>query len=85
MAVFRVPMSRVQEFTMLLRATRESLGLTQQEVADSIDISVESYGSIERAYTLPSVTTLKKACLRLGLSYRSLVREITRGAEMPRG
>jgi transcriptional regulator with XRE-family HTH domain len=85
MAVFRVPMSRVQEFSMLLRATRENLGLTQQEVADAIDISVETYGSIERAYTLPSVTTLKKACLRLGLSYQSVVRPLAREVDARRG
>jgi transcriptional regulator with XRE-family HTH domain len=73
MSSIPIPWNRIHELAKLLRATRENLGLTQQQVADAIDIPAGVYGRIERAGMMPSTTTLKKACLRLGLDYQSVV------------
>jgi transcriptional regulator with XRE-family HTH domain len=63
---------------MLLRATRQGMSLTQQQVADTIDIPAEVYGRVERGGMMPSVATLQKLCLRLGLDYVSGVARLKR-------
>ena len=39
------------------RQAREALGLTQDQVAERLDVSVEFYSRIERGVTLPSLQT----------------------------
>jgi len=50
------------------REARLRLGLTQEDVADSLGIATEVYGRLERGGTAPSVFTLRKLCLTLKLS-----------------
>ncbi len=47
------------------RRARGALGLTQQDAAERVGVSVEFYARIERGGTLPSVPTLQKlaSCL----------------------
>mgnify|MGYP006092853159 CR=1 FL=1 len=47
-----------QEFGSLIRARRKDIGLTMQEVADSVGLSVGFISQIERDLTAPSLSTL---------------------------
>jgi transcriptional regulator with XRE-family HTH domain len=40
------------------REARKALGLTQQQVADALGVTINFYARIERGKTLPSVSTL---------------------------
>lgn len=42
------------------REARKALGLTQEQVADALDVTCHFYGRIERGRTLPSITTLAR-------------------------
>lgn len=79
MSSIPIPWSRITDLAKLLRATREKLELTQRQVADAIDIHAGVYGRIERGGMMPSVATLEKICLRLGLDYHSVVARMTGG------
>lgn len=48
-----------------LRSRRLQLQLTQAQVAEKIDISVEAYARLERGLALPSFPTLLRACSTL--------------------
>lgn len=50
------------------RTVRERLGLTQAQVAKQTDLVPEVYGRIERGGMMPSVPTLRKLALSLGIS-----------------
>jgi len=50
------------------RAARLRLELTQEDVAERIELSTEVYGRLERGGMAPSVYTLRKLCLALNLS-----------------
>ncbi|MCY1073632.1 helix-turn-helix domain-containing protein [Archangium lansingense] len=50
------------------RVARERLGLTQTQVARQIGIAPNVYGRIERGHMMPSVPTLRRMALVLGLS-----------------
>jgi transcriptional regulator with XRE-family HTH domain len=73
MSSFPVPMNRIRPLANLLRASRLKAGLTQQQVAEAIDIHPGVYGSIERAGMMPAVPTLQRICLALKLDYQSVV------------
>jgi transcriptional regulator with XRE-family HTH domain len=49
-----------------LRQARSQLGLTQQQVAELVDVPVEVYGRIERGAMLPGLKLLVELCVRLG-------------------
>ncbi|WP_375769804.1 helix-turn-helix domain-containing protein [Archangium gephyra] len=49
------------------REARMRAGLTQEEVAERIDLSTEVYGRLERGLLLPSILTLRRLCLVLHL------------------
>jgi transcriptional regulator with XRE-family HTH domain len=55
------------------RRARGALGLTQQDAAERIGVSVEFYARIERGGTLPSVPTLQKLASSLGTSADALL------------
>ncbi|HSP80196.1 MAG TPA: helix-turn-helix transcriptional regulator [Myxococcaceae bacterium] len=55
------------------RAARERLGLTQAQVAKQVDLVPGVYGRIERGDMLPSVPSLRRICLALGLSADALL------------
>ena len=41
-----------------LRATRSRMGLTQEQTAERVGITIEFYGRMERGQALPSLKTL---------------------------
>lgn len=55
------------------RGARERLGLTQAEVARRAKLSPVVYGRVERGLMTPSVPTLRRLCLALGLSAGALL------------
>jgi transcriptional regulator with XRE-family HTH domain len=55
------------------RAARERLGFTQAQVAEQLDLIPAVYGRIERGQLLPSVITLRRLALVLGLSTDTLL------------
>ena len=50
------------------KAARLRLGLSQWEVAETIGINSEVYGRLERGVMAPSIGTLHRLCLALGIS-----------------
>src|SRR6266851_2953272 len=55
------------------RAARRARSLTQQDAAESIGVSAEFYGRIERGRTLPSVPTLVRIAEALDIPTDALV------------
>jgi len=55
------------------RAARRARALTQQDAAETIGVSAEFYGRIERGRTLPSVPTLVRIADTLGISTDALL------------
>jgi transcriptional regulator with XRE-family HTH domain len=55
------------------RAARERLGLTQAQVAEKVGLVPAVYGRIERGNMLPSVPSLRRICLVLGISSDALL------------
>ena len=53
---------------METRAARLRLGLTQEQVAEQLDLVTPIYGRIERGQLMPSIPTLQRLALALGLS-----------------
>ena len=51
-------LSLARQIGAAAKVARQALGLTQGEVAERIEISVEFYARMERGGTLPSVPTL---------------------------
>ena len=54
-------------------AARERSGLTQVEVAEGVGLVSAVYGRIERGQMLPSVPTLFRLCMALGVSSDDLL------------
>lgn len=52
-----------------LKKARKSLGLTQEQVAEKIGITANSYARIERGDAKPSYDTLKAICRILKLPF----------------
>jgi transcriptional regulator with XRE-family HTH domain len=50
------------------RVARERLGLTQAELAEKLHLVPEVYGSIERGTLIPSILTVWRLSLALGVS-----------------
>ena len=63
------------------RAARRVRGLTQEEVAEQLDVSTEFYARMERGAALPSVPTLVRLAPILGASSDALLG--LRGARRP--
>ncbi|PTL84584.1 helix-turn-helix transcriptional regulator [Vitiosangium sp. GDMCC 1.1324] len=57
----------------LARDARRRAGLTQADVAELVGIQTEVYGRLERGLLSPSVPTLRRLCLALGLSSDSVL------------
>jgi transcriptional regulator with XRE-family HTH domain len=55
------------------RAARERLGLTQAQVAQKVGLVPGVYGRIERGDMMPSVPSLRRLCLVLGISSDALL------------
>lgn len=52
-----------------VRQARQAKGMTQAVAAELVDLTLESFGRIERGRMLPSVQTLARLVLELGLSF----------------
>ncbi len=50
------------------KAARRRLGLSQADVAASVGLAMEVYGRLERGLMAPSVGTLWRLCVALGMS-----------------
>lgn len=55
-----------------IKKKRQALGLSQQELADKIDISLNFMGKIEVAFSKPSLDTLLKIATGLNISLSEL-------------
>ncbi len=55
------------------RAARKALGLTQEDTAERIQVSVEFYARIERGTSLPSILTFARIVSVLGVSADALL------------
>ncbi len=51
-----------------IRAAREHAHLTQEQLAEKIDVSVQFVSDLERGVVGISLTTLKKTCIVLGVT-----------------
>jgi len=51
-----------------VKAARLRLGLSQREVAETIGINSEVYGRLEQGTMAPSIRTLCRTCVALGIS-----------------
>lgn len=58
---------------MAARQARTALGLTQEDAAERLEVSVEFYARIERGNSLPSVPTLARIAAVLGVSADALL------------
>ncbi|MFC5359661.1 helix-turn-helix domain-containing protein [Azospirillum himalayense] len=57
----------------MLRTLREQRNLTQEDLAELIDRSVQAVSKMERGLTFPKLETLISISERLGVSLRDLV------------
>jgi transcriptional regulator with XRE-family HTH domain len=55
------------------REARKRAGLTQEEVAERVDLAAEVYGRLERGNMLPSLPTLIRLCRALTLDANPLL------------
>jgi transcriptional regulator with XRE-family HTH domain len=55
------------------REARERLGLTQAQAAKKVGLAPGVYGRIERGDMMPSVPSLRRICLVLGISSDALL------------
>jgi transcriptional regulator with XRE-family HTH domain len=57
-----------QAFGTQVRHHRRAAGMTQERLADLVDVSIETIGKIERGVAAPSFDTVEKIAAALGLS-----------------
>lgn len=69
----------------LARGARRRAGLTQADVAELVGIQTEVYGRLERGLMSPSVATLRRLCLVLGVSSDSVLGLAEPRQSTPRG
>lgn len=61
-----------KELGLNISKRRRALGLTQQELADRVDISLNFMGKIEVAFSKPSLDTLIKIANSLNITVSDL-------------
>ena len=61
---------------MIFKEYRNKLGLTQEELADKLEITWRQMQRIEKEKSKPSLTTLKKLVLILNISDEDLAKYI---------
>ncbi|MFL5355112.1 multiprotein-bridging factor 1 family protein [Archangium sp.] len=80
-----------QHLGQVARVARERLGLTQVELAEKLHLVPEVYGRIERGMLIPSILTVWRLSLALGVSSDVLLGvlpfqgEATLGSAFPEG
>lgn len=75
-------MDRKIRFGIRLKALRKQRGLTQEQLAELIDRSVDAISKMERGITLPSLETLMRLNEKLHVSMKDLVDPIDDGRNM---
>lgn len=58
-----------------IRSLRKELKLTQKELADKANISFRTIQNYENGLTPPSIKTIEKIALALGVSVERLIRD----------
>lgn len=61
----------------LIRSYRRQARLSQQVLAEKVDVSTNFIGNIERAVSIPSATTLFRIALALNITMNDLLNENT--------
>ena len=56
-----------QEFGINVRQHRRAISMTQERLAELVDVSIETIGKIERGVAAPSFDTVEKIASALGL------------------
>lgn len=56
-----------------IRAQRERVGMTREQLAERVDVTPRFIADVERGWCGPSLTTLKQICVVLGVSSDSLL------------
>jgi transcriptional regulator with XRE-family HTH domain len=69
-------MDKKIRFGTQLRAIRKQRGLTQEELAEMIDRSVDAVSNMERGISLPSYETLGRLADRLGIPAKELTESL---------
>ncbi len=63
----------VESFGIAVRRQRDALGWSQEILAERADLNRSYVGEIERGRVIPSLVTLEKLALALGLSPHALL------------
>lgn len=61
-------MNYTQLITQGIKNVRLSLGLTQEQFAEQIDMSVQGYRNIEQSKYLPTAKTIDNICLKYNIN-----------------
>ncbi len=61
-----------------IRELRKSMGLTQHQFAELVNLSDDSIGKIERGVAVPTVDSLYKISIGLKMSIADLIQPVTR-------
>lgn len=69
-------MDKKHRFGTQLRAIRKQRGLTQEQLAELIDRSVDAVSNMERGISLPSYETLGRLADKLGVPMRELMEAV---------
>ncbi|MBF0269929.1 MAG: helix-turn-helix transcriptional regulator [Alphaproteobacteria bacterium] len=69
-------MDKKIRFGTQLRAIRKQRGLTQEELAEMIDRSVDAVSNMERGISLPSYETLGRLADKLGIPAKELTESL---------
>jgi transcriptional regulator with XRE-family HTH domain len=64
------------DISILLKQYRKNCNLTQQQVADALNINRTTYTYYETGKTEPSISTLHKLVKMFGITYNDLLPEI---------
>ena len=67
-------MERTQEFGHMLRRLREQRNLTQEDLAELIDRSVQAISKMERGHSLPNLETLIRISEKLNVPLHELIK-----------
>lgn len=68
-----------QHVGLKVKAARQKVGLTQEELAEAIDKTVETISNIERGHSLTSIETLQLISDRLGVPLAALFEGLEKG------
>lgn len=65
---------RLRRLSAVIRARREALGLTQERLAENLDISIETLKAVEQGRRIPSLAMLLYICLFLNVELKPEIR-----------